>query len=207
MRSSRLALAAPHPSALRSVAHCLAVISCLAVAACGTTSPVAGAAYGPTAGTTAAATLKPSASASASGAASGAPMAPAKTVLTVRKTKIGYVLATASGHTVYWFSKDVRGSGKSACTGSCLAAWPVVTGTPVAASGVRLVGKLGAITRPGGVEQATYNGYPLYTYAMDMTPGQTLGNDAGGVWHVITGTVLSPSPASAAAASARDMSA
>jgi predicted lipoprotein with Yx(FWY)xxD motif len=207
MRSSRLALAALLPSAMRfpsaarSAALCLAAALGLAVAACGTTSPVAGAAYG----ATAAATPKPSAS--ASGTASGAPVIPAKAVLTVRKTKIGYVLATASGHTIYWFSKDVKGSGTSACTGSCLAAWPAVTGAPVAASGVRLAGKLGTITRSGGVVQVTYNGYPLYTYAADMTPGQALGNDASGVWHVITGTVLSPSPASAAAASARDMSA
>jgi hypothetical protein len=63
---------------------------------------------------------------------------------------------------------------------------------------VRLVGKLGTITRPGGVVQATYNGYPLYTYAMDLTPGQTLGNDAAGMWHVITGTALFASPAGAA---------
>jgi predicted lipoprotein with Yx(FWY)xxD motif len=181
MRSTRLG------SALLSLAAAGAV-TCLA-AACGSTSPVAGAAYG----TKAAA---PMAAGSPSGAAS--PKAPAKIVLTVRKTTIGYVLATSSGQTVYWFGKDVKGSGKSACSGSCLTAWPVVAGTPSAAAGVRLAGKLGTITRPGGVVQATYNGYPLYTYAMDVTAGQTLGNDAAGMWHVITGSVLSASPASAA---------
>jgi hypothetical protein len=71
---------------------------------------------------------------------------------------------------------------------------------------VQLAGKLGTITRPGGVVQATYNGYPLYTYAQDMAPGQTTGNGVTGAWHVITGAVLSPSPASAAAASLRDAS-
>jgi predicted lipoprotein with Yx(FWY)xxD motif len=184
MRSSRLG------SALLALAAA-SVVTCLA-AACGTTSPVAGAAYGT-------ASAAPMAAGSPSAAA--APKTPAKTVLTERKTKIGYVLATSAGQTVYWFSKDVKGSGKSACSGTCLAAWPVVAGTPVAAAGVRLAGKLGTITRPGGVIQATYNGYPLYTYAMDLTPGQTLGNDAAGMWHVITGPVLSASPAGAVTSS------
>lgn len=183
MRSSRLG-SALLPLAAASLAACLA-------AACGTTSPVPGAAYGST-------SAAPVSAASPSAAA--APKTPAKTVLTVRKTKIGSVLATSTGQTVYWFGKDVKGSGKSACSGPCLAAWPVVTGTPVAAAGLRLAGKLGTITRPGGVLQATYNGYPLYTYAMDLTPGQTLGNDAAGVWHVITGPALSPPAASAGAA-------
>jgi len=180
MRSSRLR-SALLPLAAASVVTCLA-------AACGTTSPVAGAAYG---------SATPMAAGSPSAAA--APTTPAKVVLTVRKTKIGNVLATSTGQTVYWFSKDVKGSGKSACLGPCLAAWPVVAGTPAAAAGVRLAGKLGTITRPGGVVQATYNGYPLYTYAMDLTPGQTLGNDAAGMWHVVTGSVLSASPAGGAA--------
>ncbi|MGH3284099.1 MAG: COG4315 family predicted lipoprotein, partial [Streptosporangiaceae bacterium] len=105
-----------------------------------------------------------------------------------------------------WYSGDIKGSGKSTCTGTCLAAWPLVARAPVAAPGVQLAGQLGTITRPGGVVQATYNGYPLYTYAQDMAPGQTTGNGVTGAWHVITGAVLSPSPASAAAASLRDAS-
>jgi predicted lipoprotein with Yx(FWY)xxD motif len=159
----------------------------------GTTAAIPGAAYGT--------------SAPASTSSSAAPMVSAKTTLTVRKTKIGYVLANATGRTVYWYGHDVKGSGKSSCAGACLSAWPAVTGVPEAASGVKLSGKLGSITRTGGVVQATYNGYPLYTYAADMAPGDTTGNGVGGQWHVITGTVLSPSPASAAAASTHDISA
>jgi predicted lipoprotein with Yx(FWY)xxD motif len=133
-------------------------------------------------------------------------MISAKATLTVRKTKIGYVLATSTGMTVYWYSDDVRNSGQSSCAAGCLTAWPAVTGTPKAAQGVTLSDKLGTITRSGGVVQATYNGYPLYTYGGDMTAGQTSGNGVGGVWHVITGAALSPSPASAASASAHDQS-
>ena len=48
---------------------------------------------------------------------------------------------------------------------------------------MRLTGKLGAITRTGGIQQATYKRHPLYTYAGDTAPGQVKGNGLGGVWH------------------------
>jgi predicted lipoprotein with Yx(FWY)xxD motif len=201
MRTSRLALAALLPVTVALTAL---------TAACGTSAPVAGGAYGATATTSAASPAMPASSPAPPSpitTARGAPMIPAKTLLTVEKTKIGYVLATGSGMTLYWYGHDVKGSGTSACTGACLTSWPALRGRPGAAAGVALSGKLGMITRADGVVQATYNGYPLYTYAADMTAGQTTGNGVGGVWHVITGAVLSPSPAAAAAASARDMSA
>jgi predicted lipoprotein with Yx(FWY)xxD motif len=169
----------------------LSAALCLAAVACRGPAASAGGAYGTT---------------SAAAPTTMTPMSPAKDLLTVRKTGAGYVLATSTGRTIYWYSVDTKGSGESTCTGTCLAAWPAVTGAPVAAPGVQLAGQLGTITRPGGVVQATYNGYPLYTYAQDMAPGQTTGNGVTGAWHVITGAVLSPSPASAAAASLRDAS-
>lgn len=191
MRPSRPVTAAPRLSVKAAVplaALCAAL--CLGAAACRATAPVAGAAYG-------AASPAPT---------STAPAHPAKALLTVRKAGAGYVLATSTGRTIYWYAGDVKGSGKSTCAGSCLTVWPAVAGTPVAAPGVRLAGKLGTITRPGGVVQATYNGYPLYTHARDMAAGQTTGNGVSGKWHIITGAALSPSPASAAAASRRDAS-
>lgn len=128
----------------------------------------------------------------ASSGAGAVASTPKTTMLTIRKTKIGYVLANTRGYTLYWYSKDAKGSAKSACTGQCLTVWPAVTGEP-AVSGIKLNGVLGTITRPGGIVQATYNGYPLYTYANDNGPGDTEGNGTGGVWHVITGHVLTSS--------------
>jgi predicted lipoprotein with Yx(FWY)xxD motif len=109
--------------------------------------------------------------------------------LTIKATTIGKVLTNAQGDTLYTYSKDTR-DGPSTCTGSCLAEWPQVKGKAVAASGAKFAGILGGVTDPGGAIQATYDGYPLYTYAGDMTAGQTSGNDAGGVWHVVTGSTL-----------------
>ena len=126
-----------------------------------------------------------SAYASAAPSASGASASASPAVLTVRKTPAGYVLANATGHTIYWFARDHRGSPRSACTGRCLLVWLPVTGHPVAGRGVTLDAVLGTITRPDGVVQATYDGYPLYTFASDSAPGQARGNGAGGAWHVV----------------------
>lgn len=133
----------------------LAVFGTSLLAGCGTaTTP--GSAYS---GATTTVMSSPSATASRASA-----------VLTVRKTPIGYVLANANGYTIYWFAKDPRGSSHPACAGPCLLAWFPVKGHPVPASGTALDGKLGCITRPGGVMQATYNGYPLYTFGSDSAP-------------------------------------
>jgi len=88
--------------------------------------------------------------------------------------------------TVYTFTKDVKDSGKSACTGQCITIWPALTvadgATPSAGSGV--TGKLGTIKRDDdGKTQVTYNGLPLYFFHNDSAPG-----DANGVydmWEVV----------------------
>jgi predicted lipoprotein with Yx(FWY)xxD motif len=148
-----------------------AVFATLLLAGC-RTSTVPGSAYTPvnTPGLSSSGTASPAA---------------ASAMLTVRKTPLGYVLANSEGFTIYWFARDHRGSSRSACTGSCLQAWFPVTGRPVAGKGVTLDAVLGTITRSGGLVQATYNGYPLYTFSADSAPGQTSGNGSAGVWHVI----------------------
>jgi predicted lipoprotein with Yx(FWY)xxD motif len=157
------------------------MVLCTAVAGCAT-STVPGSAYGVTSATAMGAT---------SSASSGAPAprrsAPGGSValLTIRKTTIGYVLADASGYTVYTDARDPKNTSKPACTGRCLLAWFPVTGKAKAAKGVRLHAVLGSITRSTKVVQATYNGYPLYTFGSDSAPGMTSGNDSGGIWHVI----------------------
>jgi predicted lipoprotein with Yx(FWY)xxD motif len=179
----------------------LAAFGALAVvlSACATnSSSSAGSAYGGSTATSAATSAASPTGSSGSGAMASQPK-PA--MLKIMKTKIGYVLANAQGYTLYWYSNDVKGSGKSTCTGQCLSAWPALTGKPAAVSGIKLNGVLGTIIRPGGIVQATYNGYPLYTYAGDNGPGDTAGNGVGGVWHVITGPVLTSSVPSGAGGS------
>ncbi|HEX3189431.1 MAG TPA: hypothetical protein VHS30_06550 [Streptosporangiaceae bacterium] len=105
--------------------------------------------------------------------------------LKVSHTRAGQVLASSRGLTLYYYSADKRHSGKSACTGTCATAWPPLAAPVKAPAGVRLPGKLGVITRPGGLRQVTLNGYPLYLYIGDKAAGQVTGNNIGGAWHVI----------------------
>ena len=113
-------------------------------------------------------------------------MAAADVGATLKTAKIGgvNVLTNADGLTLYWFVPDTSTSSK--CTGSCASYWPPVSGSPTACPGV--TGRLGAIKRPGGGLQATYDGHPLYTYIGDRGPGQANGNDLdlnGGFWYDI----------------------
>jgi predicted lipoprotein with Yx(FWY)xxD motif len=105
--------------------------------------------------------------------------------LKVERTRAGMVLAGSKGLTLYYYTADKPGSGKSVCTGSCATAWPALKAPVKAPAGVKMPGPFGVITRAGGVKQVTLNGYPLYYYAGDMAPGQAKGNGEGGVWHVI----------------------
>ena len=95
------------------------------------------------------------------------------------------VLTDDEGYTLYWFGPD--SATNSACLGSCARSWLPVTGPATWDSGV--TGTIGAIVRPGGALQATYNGHPLYTTTADTGPGQTKGNGVwshGGEWHEVT---------------------
>lgn len=105
--------------------------------------------------------------------------------LKTESSSAGMVLADGQGLTLYYYTEDKPHNGKSACYGSCASAWPPLTGTVQAPSGVKLPGPIGSITRQGGVHQVTVDGYPLYTYADDKSPGQIAGNGVGGEWHVI----------------------
>ena len=116
----------------------------------------------------------------------GTPVAAADIGATLKTATIGGVdvLTNADGLTLYWFAPDTSTSSK--CTGSCAVYWPPVSGAPAAGPGV--TGRLGAIKRPGGGLQATYDGHPLYTYIGDSHPGQANGNDLdlnGGYWYDI----------------------
>jgi len=147
----------------------------LAVTACGPSSyssgsSGAGGAYG-----------TPTRSSSATSGAAAAQTS----ALQVTRTSAGSVLASSRGLTLYYYTADKPGSGKSVCTGSCASAWPPLAAPVRAPAGVRLPGPLGMITRPGGLRQVTINGYPIYRYAGDKAPGQAAGNGIEGAWHVI----------------------
>jgi len=87
--------------------------------------------------------------------------------------------------TLYIYTKDTPNT--STCYGACAAAWPPLLseGTPTAGSGVDAT-KLGTMTRTDGSTQVTYNGWPLYYFALDKAAGDTNGEGVQNVWYVIT---------------------
>ena len=108
---------------------------------------------------------------------------PGTQVLIVERSKLGWVLAEASGFVVYTYGGDAKG-GSPTCIGSCAALWPAVTGLPQAGPADTLPGTLGTVTMTNGAKQITYNGYPLYTLK-GAGALSTKGNGMEGKWHVI----------------------
>jgi predicted lipoprotein with Yx(FWY)xxD motif len=45
---------------------------------------------------------------------------------------------------------------------------------------------IGSITRDDGTVQITYNGWPLYTYTQDVSPGDTNGQGKSDQWYLIS---------------------
>lgn len=89
------------------------------------------------------------------------------------------LLADAAGRTLYTFDKDT--TGKSNCSGGCLAAWPQFVAKP----GAKALGDFGLIEAAGGQQQWTVKGKPLYYFAGDAQPGERNGDGSGGTWHVV----------------------
>jgi len=107
--------------------------------------------------------------------------------VTLHQTKVGKVLATKSGRTLYLFLKDK--SGRSSCYGPCAGYWPPLMqkGKLTAGAGVK-AGLLGTTKRKNGTRQVTYKGHPLYLFKLDNGAGQISGqgqNFFGGKWFVL----------------------
>jgi predicted lipoprotein with Yx(FWY)xxD motif len=106
----------------------------------------------------------------------------------------GEYLAAGSGHSLYLFKADTQGdpSGAGAvttCFDDCLATWPpMVVDLPVVGDTKIDQSLIGTMTRPDGMLQLTYNGWPLYLYAEDIEPGDINGHDIesfGEDWYLI----------------------
>ena len=95
-------------------------------------------------------------------------------------TKVGTVLVTSKGLTLYHFTPD--GTTKVTCTGSCSALWPPL----LASGGKKTTGLkgLGTIHGANGV-QVTYHGEPLYAYSGDKAPGQVNGQGIANEWFAV----------------------
>jgi predicted lipoprotein with Yx(FWY)xxD motif len=105
--------------------------------------------------------------------------------LAVANTSLGDIVVDRDGMTVYIFDEDTADSGKSACSGDCLAAWPPVATTSESPTVDGVTGEVSTITRDDGSLQVALNGLPLYLYAPDEAAGDVTGQGVGGVWWVV----------------------
>jgi predicted lipoprotein with Yx(FWY)xxD motif len=123
-------------------------------------------------------------------AAGKAPAAPAKVTINAKQVgKLGSILVTSTGLVLYMFVPDK--DAKVTCVSLCAATWPPVFvasgGSVTAGAGVQQ-SMLGTDPDPAGGKVVTYDGWPLYGYTGDQSPGQTTGqavNVNGGLWFVI----------------------
>ena len=125
---------------------------------------------------------------------------PANTVAVSSQGSLGRHLVDADGMTLYLLTNDQRDV--STCSGGCADAWPplLTDDDPSAGAGLDAE-RLATIQREDGSSQVTYNGKPLHNFANDQNPGDTLGQDVGGVWFVVTtdgGPVYTNAPVNAA---------
>lgn len=94
------------------------------------------------------------------------------------------VLTDRQGLTLYSLSAEKHG--RFVCTGSCLSTWMPLLVSP----GVKPTGpvELGAIKRPDGKRQVTFQGRPLYTFDGDSRRGEANGEGFKdvGTWHAAT---------------------
>ena len=99
---------------------------------------------------------------------------------------LGPVLTDQAGRTLYLFTRDGRGTGKSTCDGACARTWPplLVDGRSTVSEDID-TGLVDQITRADGREQVTVGGWPVYTYAKDGAPGEATGHGVGNTWYAV----------------------
>lgn len=140
----------------------LAVLALAAsLTACG-----GGSGTSPTTAAPATTTASPATSASESATSSDSATVDLKTA----SSSAGNIVVDGKGMSVYYFTKDVKDSGKSNCTGDCLVKWPPVITTNDTPKVEGVTGKVGTITTADGKKQVTVDGMPVYLWQKDKAP-------------------------------------
>src|SRR2546423_7026504 len=98
------------------------------------------------------------------------------TVQTRKVGRLGTILVTSRGLTLYMFVPDKRK--RVTCKGNCAVIWPPLklkAGQRPTAGGAARKALLGSDPNPSGGRVVTYNRWPLYTYITDTKPGPAEG--------------------------------
>ena len=161
----------------------------LAVMALAASLTACGGGSGTTATTTAAA---PASESPATTASASATSDSATVDLKTASSSKGDIVVDGKGMSVYYFTKDVKDSGKSNCTGDCLVKWPPVIAATDTPKVEGVTGTVGTIDTPDGKKQVTVNGMPVYLWEKDKAPGDITGQGVGNVWYLVApdGTMI-----------------
>jgi predicted lipoprotein with Yx(FWY)xxD motif len=112
-----------------------------------------------------------------------------KVTLTIEVSRVGPILATARGYTLYDFVPDSPTTSRCV-NAACVFLWPPLLVQGRATAGIGLKQSLVAtIERPDGATQVTYGGHPLYTWNGDTSAGEVTGqalDNEGGYWYVLS---------------------
>jgi predicted lipoprotein with Yx(FWY)xxD motif len=129
------------------------------------------------------------------------PPASAKGVALVIKTehvgKVGTVLATGTGLTLYRYTVDP--AGKATCTGACAKVWPPLL-LPKGVTHVKAphgVKGLTAIRVHGGRLQVFFHNHALYSFASDTKKGEATGQGVENDWFAVLSNGKSSVPSAA----------
>jgi predicted lipoprotein with Yx(FWY)xxD motif len=128
-----------------------------------------------------AAATSPSSSGTGSGSGSGSAGSP---MVSTGTTSLGTVLTDAHGLTLYYFLPE-KGGVTTACSASCLSAWPPVIASAAPTASSSVTGSLGVVSitfNGASVKQVTYNGWPLHTFSGDSASGQVNGQNVENTW-------------------------
>lgn len=125
---------------------------------------------------------------------SGSAAAQQATIAVGESEEHGAYLTDGQGMALYMFEIDTQGQdgqeAASECADDCLDAWPLFTGSeePQTEGDVQS-DLIGTLQRDDGATQFTYNGWPLYYFVRDDSPGQTAGHEVdgfGGGWYLLS---------------------
>jgi predicted lipoprotein with Yx(FWY)xxD motif len=104
--------------------------------------------------------------------------------VTSMTSPVGDHLVDGEGRSLYLFTDDPPG--ESVCTDECVAVWPVFSTTDEPSVDGEVDAELmGTIQRDDGIEQATYDGQPLYYYVDDERVGDRRGHGLEGAWFLV----------------------
>ena len=157
----------------------------LAVMALAASLTACGGGSGTTTTTSAAAPASESPATTASASATSSASEMASVDLKTASSSKGDIVVDGKGMSVYYFTKDVKDSGKSNCTGDCLVAWPPVISATDTPKVEGVTGTVGTIDTPDGKKQVTVNGMPVYLWEKDKAPGDVTGQGVGNVWYLV----------------------